>query len=394
MTEKQKMDKATYIKELEGNITKLKKQGMNVDGWVNLLAGLSGSSDKTESTYFGDFNVLVDEELTRLWLGEGLGKKIISSVADDMTRNWFTVEGDSDNKIQKELVRIHAEVEVNKALKWARLYRGALIIVGANDGKLLEKPLNLKNIRSIDWLKVYSAPRVPVDGRNIDHDVKSPFFGDVKVFGIQRRNGEILKVHRSRCLIFKGDPLPDLYNTLTVDNEYWGVSILQPIMRNLKDFGSTYQSIANLMMELVIGKYKFNNLAQLLSENNTKAIYTRMEIINASKSLINGVMLGEGEDYTRDSDNVAGIAELIDRIMMLMSAVEGKEAANRAILPLYVDTAPSALPASNERIRYILYLRNLPVTNQADDVLLKRIVKVHFSIFSLRLFQDRKAILL
>ena len=81
-----------------------------IDGWVNMLAGLSRASDKTTRTYFGAFEILDDEELTRMWMGEGIGKKIVSSVADDMTRKWFTVSEDSDNMISKELVRLHAKI--------------------------------------------------------------------------------------------------------------------------------------------------------------------------------------------------------------------------------------------------------------------------------------------
>jgi phage-related protein (TIGR01555 family) len=321
MTAQERKDNEAHIAQLQENIQKLRKTGLNVDGWLNVFAGLGGRSDKTEQTCFGEMNTLSDEELTRLWLGEGLGKKIVSSVADDMTRNWFTVEGDSDNEIQKELMRLNAETKINTALKWARLYRGAIVIVGARDGRGLEKPLNIGRVEGIDWLQVYSAPKVEVQEKDIVKDPASKYFGEVEIFTVRKRNGTEFKVHRSRCLIFKGDPLPDNYENFDVDREYWGVSILQSVYRNLKDFGAIYQSVANLMLELIIGKYKLNNLAQLLSENNTQAIYTRMEIINASKSLINGVMLGEGEEYTRDSANITGVPEIMDRFMMLMSAV-------------------------------------------------------------------------
>ena len=57
-------------------------------------------------------------------------------------------------------------------------------------------------------------------------------------------------------------------------------------------------------------KYKMSNLEQLVAENNYKAIETRMEAIDEQKSIINGVMLGEGEDCTRENFSFAGPPEI------------------------------------------------------------------------------------
>ena len=55
------------------------------DGWENLLAGLGRKQDKTTYSRVGLKHLLDDIELTAVWYGEGMGKKIITVVADDMT---------------------------------------------------------------------------------------------------------------------------------------------------------------------------------------------------------------------------------------------------------------------------------------------------------------------
>ena len=291
------------------------------DGWNNTFAGLGKKGDKTKATYFGNFDYIQDSELTNMWMGEGLGKKIVSCVADDMTRAWIKIEGDTNNKIQTELSRLNTKQTVNRAVKWARLYRGSIIVVGYNDGGKLEDPLNPARIRGIDWVKDYAAPRIQNVQSDLVTDPTSPYFEDFSYFKVFKTDGSTMQVHRSRCLVFKGEPVPHLLHGVNFYYLYWGMSVLQSILQQVKDIGAISQGVSNLMYEVVIGKYKLSNLAEILSSNNTEAIYNRMEIINASKSLINGVLLGEGEEYTRDTVNLTGIPDTMDRFMMLLSAV-------------------------------------------------------------------------
>ena len=196
-----------------------------------------------------------------------------------------------------------------------------MIVLGINDGGKLEEPINAGRVKGIDWLQVYPIPRITSTITSLVKDPKSPYFGDFEKLDIQGITGAPFPVHRSRCLIFQGDPVPNTISSIGADYMYWGVSSLQSIWQQIKDLGAVSQSVANLMMEVIVGKYKLSNLVEMLSQNNTAALYTRMEIINASKSIINGVLLGEGEEYTRDTANLSGIPDVMDRFMMMLSAV-------------------------------------------------------------------------
>lgn len=289
------------------------------DNWVNLMVGLSGTSDKTSGTYFGTVPLLDDEELSRVWTGAGLGKKIVSVVADDMTRNWFTINEDTDGAILKELTTIDAETEVNIASKWARHYGGSIIVMGLDDGRKLSEPL-AKTINGINWLKTYSRSRISVMPTDIVSDPKSPYFEDIEWFNIQKRNGHRIKVHHSRCMVFKGEPVPDTGALLTTNFLYWGMSALQSVWNALTNYGGISQSVVNLMYEAVIGKLKLHNLGQVLSGGNKEKVYERLEIINYSKSNINMMVLDEKDDFIRDSANMTGIPPMMDRFMMNLSA--------------------------------------------------------------------------
>lgn len=292
------------------------------DGWTNLLVGLGKrGTDKTENTEFMEESILEDEELSALYNGEGLGANIVDAVADDMTRAGWEIQNDDNGKIREEMKRLKAVYYLNKALKYARLFRGAIVVMITERGKLSE-PLPV-NPGAIKQLRVYSAARIHLTSADIVDDPDNPYFEDVEVFHVQRRDGVPMDVHRSRCLWFGGEMSSD-YNDLDLKYRYWGFSTVQRIWARLKHYGSVERAIANLMMEIVLGKYTMSNLAQILSQNSQDAldmIYTRLEVINASKSIINGVLLGEGESYERDTANLSGVADIIDRMQMNLCAV-------------------------------------------------------------------------
>jgi phage-related protein (TIGR01555 family) len=292
------------------------------DGWVNLLSGLGKRFvDKSQETSFGDFPILSSNELTAMWVGEGVGKRIVSVVADDILRAGFEITGDDDGYLMKELKRLKVNAKINEAICWTRLYGGALVVVMVRDGGKLSEPIGSR-ISEVESLRVYPITRVPISAMDICEDPESRHFEEIEIFPITKLSGEIFQVHSSRCLVFKGEVVPPDGNLPWV-MRYWGMSCIQPIYDQLRTFGGTFQSVASLMQEFIIGVYKLSNLAEIVSENNVDAVYNRMEIIHASKSMLNAILIGEDEDFRRDVAGLAGLPEVLDKFIMLLSGVSG-----------------------------------------------------------------------
>jgi len=301
------------------------------DSYYNTITGLGKSTaDKTESTSVLTPYIFSDQELTDIYTGDGLGGKIVDVVPNDGTRNGWTYRNDFDEKIKNELKRLGFKSIINQAWKLARLYRGAIIAMVTENGKL-ELPIPT-NGGKITRLKVYSAARIQNESiqatsmhSGIIDDPNSEYYDDFELFEIMTYSGNIIKIHRDRCAVIKGIPAPD-YNAsgLDIKYRYWGYSVIQRIWDKLQYYGTTEQGVANIMQEVVIGKYKLADLRTIMSMNKKEAldkIITRMEAMNLSKSILNAVLIGEGDDYSRDSVSMAGVPETIDRMMMNLSAV-------------------------------------------------------------------------
>ncbi|MCK5236525.1 MAG: DUF1073 domain-containing protein [Deltaproteobacteria bacterium] len=292
------------------------------DGWSNLLAGFGKQQDKTMHTMPTTEVLIPAPYLTNIWYGDGLGTKVVKVVADDMTRAGFTVKEDDDNKILDKLRTLEINNLSTEAMYWARLYGGALIVADIENSGDLEQPVPT-TAGEVVKLRVYDKTMVRIETRHL-YGEDSPNMGEPEIFMVTPP-GDLgqgqFPVHESRCAWIKGEPLPkNAFGRENIDDRFWGASALQVLIDDVKNLGTTHQGLANLMMELSIGKLKLGNMAELLAENNSKKFYDRMEIINMQKSLINMLLLGQDEEFTREHARMAGISEVVDKMYMRLQA--------------------------------------------------------------------------
>lgn len=298
----------------------------NTDGWVNLLSGLGMKQDKTKYNTFSPGLRLHPVTLSAIYGRNGLGSRITKVVAEDMTKAGFEVQGDSDGKVYKALTAMRWQYHIDIALRWTRLFGGALVVLDIADGGALDTPVKFTGTKmpKINGMKVYAAPRVDLQQQDIITDENSPYFDQVEIFRVKKRFGGEFKVHESRCLVFHGESSPDLVEDgLLIEEWYWGQSVIQMIYDDLSALGTVLQGGQALAQEFSIGKYTLSNLAQIVSENDFASLNKRMESINACKSVLNAVLLGQGEEYSRDTLTLTGWDTLTDRFFMVLAGVTG-----------------------------------------------------------------------
>lgn len=331
MAEKKKdaVPQEALPKEMEAQIKQYIADSLvnRKDGWSNVFVGLGQKKDKAKYTEYGDITLLDDVTLESIYMGDGLGGRIIDIIADDMTREWVALDGDNGKKVFDELISLDAEKAFNEAIKWQRLYGGSLIVIGAMDGRSPESRLNDKAIKKVEYLKVVPKTDISISDSVFNTNPSSPDFGKVEKYAITYRIGHQAikkKVHASRCIPFYNDPAPAMLRaSMSLDGRYWGISSLQRIYEELRDLGGVTQSIINILYEFIIGKFKVSNLARMFAEGRESQLITRIEIMEMSKSILNAVILGEDEEYTRDYATLAGLPEVIDRYMLKLSGSTG-----------------------------------------------------------------------
>lgn len=321
---------ALTIKRLRGRVDNLqnrlvKAKQERVDGWGNVFSGLGiEGTDRSVSTRFDENDTLIEMECQALYRADGIGKCVVDIPVGDMLREGYAVVGDSDGEVYDEMKRLKAYTWNNRALTWARVYGGSLMVLGIDDGGILEDELNIDNISRIEFIKVYDRHRVQII--DVYDDPEEEKFGQPKVYRVTPlvpagvTSIPDFDVHESRTIFWDGVDVPDF---IRQNNEGWGDSVYQAGEKCLADLGVSFAGAARIIDEFVIGTLQINNLRDLIAGGQEKYVRDRIRLIDASKSMIRSVLVGEDEGFKRESTTVSGLDNLLDRIMSMVSAVFG-----------------------------------------------------------------------
>lgn len=353
------------------------------DGWMNLFTGLGTRADKTKSTRAVPTGFLADAEKEIIYADDGLGARIVDLLPEDMMKQgWHYVfenekEGfDNYSKIYNRVFKeIRANYKIAQALKWARLYGGALILLGVYDGESLDQPLNLNKIKNFENLKIIPRNNVMYGTMEFQMNPELPHYGQVEYYPVTFYTGrqyQMQRVHYSRVIEIKGIEIPSSEASLIpMEFRYWGLSVFQRIQDRLKELGSSFSSLANLLNELTIGKYKYKDLAQIMSNGDGgELVQKRLQAMDLMKSVFHSVLLDTDESFERDTLSFGGVSDVMYQFMMMTSAATGYP------MTKLFGISPGGLNSTGEADMYQYY--DMVKAKQETELLpiIERLVKI------------------
>lgn len=304
-------------------IRKAVSKVVRLDAWANLFSSVGTRRDPRTRTRVATRDQLTMNELEAIYRGDGIGARIVDIPANEMTRKWITLEGDDADEVLARVEELKVKVHINRALRWANLYGGALVVLGIGDGQDLEMPLNLANIRNVEFLQVYDRHCVTVMMSDLQGDPTKADFGKPLYYTIQPREAVAapFRIHASRVLVFDGEDMPDGVRQL---NQGWGDSKLQRVAQSLSDLSTSMGGSVNLITDFVQAVLKMKGLGDLLMQGNDKLVRERLEILGLSRSILNVMLIdADEEDYSKQANSIAGVPDLLDRLMLMVSASTG-----------------------------------------------------------------------
>lgn len=250
---------------------KIKPQ-LRLDGYYNVLNKYGTQHDSTEYYQWATGAAVTDAELADLYAGNGLFSTIIDAPADDATKNGIDL-GIKDKDLQKRLddhlQTIHYQSKLAKALKWARLFGGSAVVMLVDDGRLLQDPLNWRDVHGVAELLVYGRNEVfPLwingyENNPDDENYRKGGTGIPEFYQVNSVYGSYV-VHSSRCLIFHNGEIPE---GSTMANLYrtWGIPEYMRIREELRNASIGPGYSIRLLERLSMVTYKMKNLANVLS---------------------------------------------------------------------------------------------------------------------------------
>lgn len=301
------------------------------DGYVNMMNKYGTSKDTTEGYRFRAEPVVPDELLTMYYEGNGLFAKIIDTPAEEAIKHGFTLESTKDQEIEdfytEALDELDWEETAMTAIRWARLFGGSIAVMMINDGRGIDEPLDWRNIRSIDDIRVYDRSVIQPDYQSMfSYDPRDPFrtrgsrLGMPEFYHVTSRTGTFT-VHDSRCLVFQNGILPE--NTTNSIYQLWGIPEYVRINRAIRDAEVAHGSATKLLDRSVQAVYKMKDLAaELATEEGEDRVLRRLQTIDMARGLLNSITIdSEGEDYDFRQFQFSGVSDVIDSTCNFLSAL-------------------------------------------------------------------------
>jgi phage-related protein (TIGR01555 family) len=320
------------------------------DGWQNVLTGLGTTADKLRSTVWqiGTQPIQVADEYESIYESNWLARTVIQTFPDHALRKRPEIKDmpDPEPLWQKwsalNATELYPHGVFSQALYQGRLQGGAMLVPGFRYGDPLApapEPGPLSEILWLDvvrWTDLREGPK--------EADPKSPRFGQpisYMIRGDHRRAGYSFDV--SRGIPCEGAPRA---RSKRSDLTPW-LSVLDPIIEELKRYDSAWQSVGHMLSEASVGVLKMQGLIQMLGSKDTEAVQARMQLMTRGRSVAHTVFLDaeSDESFTRTEVSFASIPQLLEQAVLQVSGATGIPVA------LLLGQAPAGLSATGENDR-------------------------------------------
>jgi len=264
--------------------------------------------------------------LNSLYRNDWIAKKIIDSVAEDMTKNWFAVKGSIAPERLSDYEAMERKTHIKKALldglRWGRLFGGAagiMVIDGQED--MLEEPLDMRMVMPDSFKGIIIADRWNgvYPGTELVQDMADPDFGLPEYYNFNMADTALdtgsIRVHHSRVLRFIGRELPLIER---MAETYWGASELEHVFTELNKRNTTSENVANLIFQANLRTYKMADLGQLLATTNAqqqRTLYQTLQMQNFLMSNMGMNVMDKEDDFQTNQYTFSGLCEIYDAFM-------------------------------------------------------------------------------
>lgn len=294
------------------------------DNYFNRNSGFGGSTDPVNQAVFITPTILDRATVEDMYAGAWIVQRAINVLIEDATKAWVDFKTDDPAVVEYVTEKVKA-IELRKhtfeALRFARLYGGSILVMGAIDGGNAEDELKEDSIKSIDFL--YTVDRWQLNIKTRYDDPLKPKFGEPELYEINPIfGGSQQTMHESRVIRFDGSWLP---TQKQVANQGWHDSILSSMISDIKNFIISNQSAGQLLQDFITKVLKMPNLTELIENQEFNSIEARIQyalraMSNVGLSLIQGGEDGVAEEFSKIQTTIAGFPELLEKMRDMVCA--------------------------------------------------------------------------
>ncbi len=348
---------------------------LTTDSLRSLVSGMGDPNHDKAATVFHVNRVLDDASLLISYRNSWIAGKIVDIPALDSLRKGREWQADQNDitLIEKEEKRLGLWLKLLECKVKSRLWGGAAIVIGANDGQDYSEPFDFEKVGKggIPYLTVMT--RKELTANELSDDPMSEWYGKPRSYSVTGQGGKFVQIHPSRLIVQIGSPHPDPWNAVA-STHGWGDSVLQRVYDAMLNTDSTAANIASLVFEANVDSFGIPDLMEKLSSNEyEQRLLNRLTLAKAGKSVSKALVHDTEETYGRHTINFTGLPDVIQSFLLMVSGA--------ADIPLtrFLGQTPSGLSSTGEgdmknyydRIQSMQTLEIEPALWRFDEALIR-----------------------
>jgi phage-related protein (TIGR01555 family) len=296
-------------------------RGTRFDSIVNVVTGFGTSMDKSTYAQILPDRDLTDWELSALYHSQSMAARVVDIVPQEMLREPFSVEtGDAtlDEAIYDKFESIDVRGVFADGIRWGRCFGGGAVLIGADDGRSADQPLNLDRVKDLDYLHAFDRRLLwPVS----HYEEPGAKYGKVEKYAVTEFGGvtyNMTTVHESRLILFGGEPTGIEEKRARMG---WDLSVLQRVYDVIRQYVTSWQAIDTMLVEGAQPIFKMTGLSEAILSGNEEALRKRLAIVALYKSVMRAMVIDADlkEEFIRQTANFANIPELTDKFMIRLA---------------------------------------------------------------------------
>ena len=251
----------------------------------------------------------------------GLPARIVDLPADTALSRNIEIEGDEKNEIRGELERLNTNNVLADACRWSRLSGGAAIVVLTDTG-MLSDPLP-DTFGRIEELRVFDLVDVSVAPGGYYSDATKSNYGQPELYRVNVNTGPgrgYFEVHESRLLTVPGAPMSrKAYRTVP----WQGRPAVTRAFKAVRRYTESLQWALRILERKQQPVHKMAGLAEMIQNGLEEVARKRIDLVDMTRGILNGVAVDADDDYTIIDLTVAGVKDLVGEFKTAVSAESG-----------------------------------------------------------------------
>lgn len=270
-----------------------------VDGLQNLVTGLGTRADPRMARSYASL-FLTPQMIEEAYEASPSLRKAIAIPATDRVRSWRDWQADDDQieAIEAEERRLQIQAKCKQGEILRGLGGGAMILVAAGDPAL---PINVTGKGGLIAANMVS--RHHLTGEDWDDEIASPTYGTPKYWVINGSKNRT-RIHPSRVVCFRGDPLPSAYIG-SQEDRFWGRGRVPSLIESAQNLDEALATFAAMIKDALNVDIGVSGLLDIVSTPDGEArLNKRLSLMIAGSSVFNGKLYDLGDENGKGGEKL------------------------------------------------------------------------------------------